>query len=55
LKSKKFEPSGSFNPDSDKNTRLSKALRDNLTKRKLQAKTRKIEEKVRGITKLFKE
>jgi hypothetical protein len=55
LKSNKFESSVSLSPDSEKKTRLGKALRDNLKKRKLQARTKKIEEKVCGINKLIKE
>ena len=55
LKSNKFESSESLSPDSEKKTRLGKALRDNLQKRKLQARTKKIEEKVCGISKLIKE
>ena len=55
MKSNKFESSVSSSPDGDKKTRLGKALRDNLKKRKLQARTKKIEEKVCGIGKLIKE
>ena len=42
LATKKFNESAKLKKYVDKNTRLSKALRDNLKKRKVQAKTRKI-------------
>ena len=43
MKSKIFKASSPIQQGSEKQTRLTKALRDNLKKRKLQAKSRKIE------------